>query len=266
MNKISVTESWKYGWGVFKKNWQILIYATAVPFLIGTVMSEAFQVDDLKKVDIKNLYPLGLLALYYVLKYLLQVLFNLGQTRITIDAAFGGEAKTPKYSDLFNSQGIYLRFLGVSILYTLAVLGGFILLIVPGIYIALRYYFAPILVIDKKMGIGEAFATSKEMTKGIKWQLLGFTIVSAVFVLLGLIALGIGIVATYIIYRIAFVHLYKKLSNGLGVEISGGQLVMEDIQPESQEKNEKENEEEDQNDEPVPSQKSSEKTEENSQN
>jgi uncharacterized membrane protein len=235
MNKISVTESWKYGWGVFKKNWQILIYATAVPFLIGTVMSEAFQVDDLKKVDIKNLYPLGLLALYYVLKYLLQVLFNLGQTRITLDAAFGGESKAPKYFDLFNSQGIYLRFLGVSLLYTLAVLGGFILLIIPGIYIALRYYFAPILVIDKKMGIGEAFATSKEMTKGIKWQLLGFTIVSAVFVLLGLIALGIGIVATYIIYKIAFVHLYRKLSDGLGVETSGGQLVMEEVETVSQE-------------------------------
>jgi uncharacterized membrane protein len=234
MNKISVMESWKYGWGAFKKNWQILIYATAVPFLVGTLMSELFKADELKKGVSTVVYPMLVLVLYYIVKYLLQTLFNIGQTRINIDASYGRVEEKPKYSDLFNSQGIYMRFLMVSILYSLIVLGGFILLIIPGIYIALRYCFAPILVIDKKMGIGEAFDKSKEMTKGKKWKLLGFFAASLVFVLLGLIAIGVGIVITYIIYELAFIHMYRNLVNESDTVENGGQMDFEDIKNEPQ--------------------------------
>ena len=234
MNKISVIESWKYGWNVFKKNWQILIYATAVPFLIGTIMSEVFKADDLKKGVSIVAYPAIVLVLYYIVKYLLQTLFNIGQTRINIDASFGGVEEKPKYSDLFNSQGVYIKFLIVSVLYMLIVLGGFILLIIPGIYIALRYCFAPILIIDKNMGIGEAFAKSKQMTKGKKWNLIGFFAASLAFVLLGLVAIGVGIVITYIIYELAFIHMYKNLLNESDTAQQGGQMDFEDIKNEPQ--------------------------------
>lgn len=240
MNKISVIESWKYGWSAFKKNWQILIYATAVPFLIGTIMSEAFKVDELKNGVSFVAYPILVLVLYYIVKYLLQILFNIGQTKINIDASFGkkieneGTEDKPRYSDLFNSQGVYLKFLIVSILYSLAVLGGFILLIIPGIYIALRYCFAPILIIDKKMDIGEAFFKSKEMTKGKKWNLVGFFAASLVFVLLGLVAVGVGIVITYIVYELAFIHLYRGLANESDTKEQGGQMDFEDIKDEAQ--------------------------------
>lgn len=229
MNEISVVESWKYGWNSFKKNWRVLIYATAIPFLIGTLMTEMFKIDDIKSGAVKVLYPTIVIGVYYVLKYLLQTLFSIGQTRINLDANFGGEETQPKFSDLFNSQGLYLKFLAVSVLYGLVVLGGFILLIIPGIYVALRYCFAPILVIDKKMNPSEAFAKSKEMTQDKKWKLLGFFASSMVFVLLGLIGLGVGIVITFIIYKLSFVYLYRKLLNESGTGISGEQMDFEDI-------------------------------------
>ena len=232
MNKISVKESWKFGWVAFKRNWQILIYATAIPFLIGIILDNMFNVDKTGAIP-ESLQAFVLVAALFVLKYLVKTLFSIGQTRINIDSDFGGEENKPKYSDLFNSQGVYLKFLAASVLYTLAVLGCFLLLIIPGIYIALRYCFAPILVIDKKMNIGEAFLKSKEMTKGIKWQLLGFFFVSIIFVLLGLIGLGVGIIVTYIVFQLAYIHLYRKLLDGSDLKESGGQMDFQDIQVEN---------------------------------
>ncbi len=234
MHKISVIESWKNSWGIFKKNWKVLIYTVAVTTLVGTILSSIFKVEDLKVGGFRTSQAMMVIALYYILKYLIQTLFNIGQTKIDIDAVGGTK---PRYSDLFNSQGVYLKFLLVSILYGLAVLGGFILLIIPGIYVALRYCFAPILIIDKKMGVGEAFDKSKEMTDGKKWQMIGFFVVSIIFVLAGLIALGVGIVVTFIMYELAFVHLYRGLLNESDAEErveQGGQMDFQDIKNETE--------------------------------
>ena len=122
-----------------------------------------------------------------------------------------------------------MRLIAVTVIYSLAVLGGMILLIIPGIYIAIRYCFASTLIVDKKMGIGEAFAKSRAMTEGKMVELFLFFILSGLLVLSGLIALGVGIVVTFIIFELAFLHLYKSLLNQSEEQVSGGQMEIEEI-------------------------------------
>jgi len=205
--KISAINSWKSAWIIFKKNWLVLIYASIIPVLVDLMIVGTFNIKDLKKGNM-TLQAMSLVALYYILKYLVDTFLRIGKVQINLDSI---DEKKPPYSTMFNSQGVYFKFLLTSILFDLCVLGGLILFIIPGIYIILTYYFAPYLVLDKKMSVSEAFTRSKEMTSGKKIQILWFGIVIAFFALLGLIAIGFGVIATCAIAEVASFLLYRQL-------------------------------------------------------
>jgi len=82
----------------------------------------------------------------------------------------------------------FLPLLIVSILFGLAVLGGFILLIVPGIMIACAWCVAvPSLVADRT-GIFGAFSRSAELTRGNRWRIFGlFAVIWVLLLVLGLV-------------------------------------------------------------------------------
>ncbi len=74
------------------------------------------------------------------------------------------------------SRLLWKYFLGM-LVFGLLVLGGLLLLIIPGIYLALRFMFVPILIIDKEISVREAFRQSSLITSGVKWKLLGMLVV-----------------------------------------------------------------------------------------
>ena len=73
----------------------------------------------------------------------------------------------------------FWRFWGLSILVGLIIIVGFLLLIVPGIFMIKRYYLAPFYMYDKNTGIGEAMRTCAEDSKafaGAIWGVIGVTL------------------------------------------------------------------------------------------
>jgi hypothetical protein len=70
----------------------------------------------------------------------------------------------------------------IQALYTLGMLAGMVLLLVPGIILALMWVLAvPVLVIERT-GIVEAFGRSRVLTKGHRWTLLGLMVGYALIV------------------------------------------------------------------------------------
>lgn len=70
----------------------------------------------------------------------------------------------------------FWRFYGVTILVGLIVLGGFILLIVPGVFMIKRYYLAQFYLYDQNVGVLEAMrrcAADSKKYSGAIWGLLG---------------------------------------------------------------------------------------------
>ncbi len=63
------------------------------------------------------------------------------------------------------------RFVWTGFLYILIVLGGMILLIIPGIIWGIRYFYAPYAVIIEGIGGKEAFSRSKTLTKDRLWAI-----------------------------------------------------------------------------------------------
>lgn len=121
------------------------------------------------------------------------------------------DGKKLPFADLFTQIKYFWRVLGATLLIGLIFIGGLILLIVPGIYWALRYRFAINLIIDKDMGITEAMGESARLTKGVKWRLLGFGFVTLGVIILGVICLGIGVLVAIPIVWLADVYIYKNL-------------------------------------------------------
>lgn len=88
---------------------------------------------------------------------------------------------------------------------------GFVLLIVPGVLIALTYGFAPLLTADGQKDLVEAFRESKRLTRGVKGPLFVLGLALIGLNLLGLIALGVGVVATVPMSALAMVYAYRRL-------------------------------------------------------
>jgi hypothetical protein len=76
-------------------------------------------------------------------------------------------------------QGIavFAAVLGTLLLYLLGVIGGFILLILPGVYVAIRWYFASQVVVVEGLTYGAALKRSGALVQGNWWRVLGYGIV-----------------------------------------------------------------------------------------
>ncbi len=197
----NIKDSVKFAWDKFWSRWKFyigVIFASIAASVIMSVLASA-----LEDVAILN-------ALISIASIILQILISIGLITVLLKSARDQEVD---WSDMWLNKGHFLKFFGVQILYQIIVFIGFIFLIIPGIYLALRYQYAQYIIIDEKdSSIGHAFKRSAEITKGIKWRLIWLGIVTVGIVLLGLLALGVGLFVAIPVAALThlFVYVYVR--------------------------------------------------------
>ena len=201
-NSFSIKESIRFGWETFKKNWQFLAMVSVVIFLVNVIPS---WLNNLAEESLP-----GMRFIFSIAGWLLQMVTSIGLIVITLKYV---DHKVPKLGDLWEHYSLLLNYFLSSLIYGLIVLGGIILLIVPGIYFAVKYQFFSYYVVDKKMGAWEAVKASGKITTGVKWKLVGFGFVSFGIIILGALALGIGVIVAMPVVSLAEAYLYRKLSH-----------------------------------------------------
>ena len=92
---------------------------------------------------------------------------------------------------------------------------GFILLILPGIYLAVAYYMAMPLVAEKGMGPWEALETSRKAVTHRWFSVFGLFFVLSLIMAVSMIPLGLGTIWTIPMMIVAFGILYRNM---FGVE------------------------------------------------
>jgi hypothetical protein len=108
----------------------------------------------------------------------------------------------------------FLSLLGISILVGLGVAIGFMLLIVPGIILALRWAVAvPACVVENK-GPLESMRRSAELTKGHRWKIFGIWVLIAIVAIIILIIVGV------------FAGLGAVVAQGLGRVLIAGVISL----------------------------------------
>lgn len=113
---------------------------------------------------------------------------------------------------LFNYFPKTLPLFLAYLLMILLVIIGFVLLVIPGIYLTLAYALALPLLVDKNLGIWESLETSRKGITRCWFRFFGFGIIGLIIVMISAIPLGIGLIWTLpwlyagmgIIYRDVF--------------------------------------------------------------
>lgn len=113
---------------------------------------------------------------------------------------------------LKTAQPMWWRMFLLQLLVGLTVLGGFILLIVPGILFALRLSLASYYLVDKNCGVMEAYKASWDATKGNLGKIWGLVGVNFVFLLLCIVLIGVYFI---IMYSASFALLYEYINKHL---------------------------------------------------
>lgn len=123
---------------------------------------------------------------------------------------------TPRYEDTlipFRTYHVALHYVIATILYSLAVTAGLVLLILPGIYYGVQLQFYSYIIVEHKdMSPIHALKKSLAITKGHFWKLFGFFLIILSINILGLLALGVGLLFTLPITTLAYARLYRKLA------------------------------------------------------
>jgi hypothetical protein len=200
LKNFSIDEALKFGWNTMKANFWfffgILVVAWVVvniPILIGNILrSESI------------LFYL----LFTVTGWALQLIVSIGLMKISLKFC---SDETPEFNDLFRFKGYFWRYLGGSLLLGITMTAGFILFVIPGVIWAIMFQFYAFLIIDKNHGILDAFKRSADITKSVRWKLLGFGLLLALINYLGILVFLVGLLATIPTTMLAHAWVYRKL-------------------------------------------------------
>ncbi|MGZ8401346.1 MAG: hypothetical protein ACXWVI_08620 [Methyloceanibacter sp.] len=205
MHTLSIGDCLRFGWETFKKRPWFFVGSTVVILLAsGLINTFSNTIDGVVGGSAEAPTLVGI-----AVNLALGTLLSMGATAFYLAAQDNPE--TVDLSLLWRPQPFW-KYLGASILFGLAVAVGFVLLIVPGIIVALMFMFTTFIVIDRGLGPIEAMKESRCITYGHKWSLLGFTLMLVLVNLLGVIALVVGLLVSIPVSSLAVAHAYRVLS------------------------------------------------------
>ncbi len=147
----------------------------------------------------------------WILNQILGIFLGLGLARVGLNVVSGKEATVGM---LFGEGRKMMTAVGATILYVLMVAVGFVLLIVPGIYLALRFGQFQNAIVDKDLGVIDSLKYSARLTEGNKMNLFGLYILLVLIAIAGAIALLVGLIFTIPMFYMGVFLAYRWLQYG----------------------------------------------------
>lgn len=194
MNSFGKVNLVKEAWVIFKKNlnlFALLIGVYIVYYLVNGLVGDSIILS--------------------LLLSIVSLILGVGSINLVLRLLDGGKGDIKdlySYTDL--PMKVFKNFVS-SIFVGIAVVLGLILLVVPGIYLAVRLQFSTYYIVDKNAGIMDALKMSWELTKNGKLNLFLFDILLILLNFAGALLLGVGLLLTLPISLIAMTLLYRKV-------------------------------------------------------
>lgn len=236
--QFSKGEAIRFGWSIAKSNVGFFIKLLLVLIGIGILFSIVQSTLQQTKIPILSLVALIVGLTSNIITQL--ILYKVSLSFV--------EGRRPSYSELLN-MSLFPKFALASILYAISFLGAVILFVIPlvtfgigGIffsevfrsylfiilvlgviivvglsylsaYIAMKYQFFGyfIVALGKDIGPLESLRLSSKITRGIKMNLYVFSLLSGLIILLGALAIGVGLIWAIPTVGIAHAYIFKKL-------------------------------------------------------
>lgn len=199
--------AYRHGWRQMWKHFLVL-FLMVIVLAFAEIPLGAFAPDE------EN--PLSGVITFQVFAFLFWLLVSApleyGSLYVFLTAVKGGE---PAITDLKIGFYYYVNVILARILVTAVVGIGIAMLIIPGIIFACKLSFVPYLVVDKGMDAVQAAKTSWKMTNGYSWTIFGAAILAIPIVIMGLVAMGVGILISIMWVSAAFATIYLRADQNI---------------------------------------------------
>ncbi|MFH0782242.1 MAG: hypothetical protein V2B20_09875 [Pseudomonadota bacterium] len=160
----------------------LLILVTAGSFLLPS------QINNYDGVNLTG--ALGRVLFQLIVNVIL-VIFSAGLLLIGIRKVVGEPIAWKMVFEGFSVSG---KLVVATILQTLLVVIGLLLLVLPGIYLAIGYTMTVPLIVDRKMSPWQAMETSRKAIHGKWWRMFGLSIVMGLISMVSALPLGLGLI------------------------------------------------------------------------
>ena len=209
-NYNNTTKEWPGAFGAYKpsreavlKNLSTLIWLAVLDVVVNIALSIILKLVFGSVIG-GSLYDIGSLFIsaLFIVAQVYVYLHGIHGKRVEIDQLYA--AVSP----------FWMRMVLLDLLIVVTVIGGLILLIIPGIYFGLRLSLAPYFLVDKNMDIMDAYKASWDATKGNLRKILA--IIGVYLLMILPIITIIGVIATVyftFMYAAVYALLYEHIKN-----------------------------------------------------
>lgn len=200
--KASIRQAWTNIWPSF---WWLLLFGF-LAMLAGGPGSGTGRSDvaDADPVDIGINVVGGLLSVF------VGIPLGFGVTKAHLAASRG---EKPTWKDLGYAFGPrYWPSIGLGLLTVLIIIGGLILLVIPGIYWAVRLAFTHQRFVADGLGVKDAIRASFADTKGRWWSVFGLALMSLLLIVAGVLALIVGVFVALVLVHQAWVVYWRSVA------------------------------------------------------
>ena len=218
--KLEASKAVATAWMLFKENIGLLVGCVVVLMVVAQVISGVQQavqfaitegpIQPGRNPNPENVLMLvGATLVFTVLSQAVQGFLWIGLIRIQLCIARGQETS---FGMLFSGGRWFLKVFFANLLFGLIVGLGFVALIVPGIYLMLRYWSYSHFIVDKDCGIMESFNLAGEASKGNLGETFVLGLIGFGLMILGVVMLCIGILFTAPIVYLSTTVAYLMMS------------------------------------------------------
>lgn len=120
-----------------------------------------------------------------------------------------------EFATFFKGFDFFVQLLLYSLITSIFIVLGFILLVIPGIYLAVAYTFVPLFIVFGKMEFWDGMEFSRKLITKKWWNLFGFVILLGLINIAGMLAFGIGILFTI---PLTYCAIYAAFDDIVGTE------------------------------------------------
>lgn len=204
-SKFTISEVFKTGWKTAKS--QIWILAGLI--IAYTILAVILQAFGIQANPDGTINASASQIIVTILSTIISLTFSLGYLKNVFQALDGNEPQFSAYG--VQARKIFTYFIA-NLIYSIAVLIGIILFVIPGIYLILRLQFFTAAIIEEDAGIIESLKKSWEITRGETGKLFLLGLVSFLVLLVGIILCLVGVFFAIPVIGAMFCCAYRKLN------------------------------------------------------
>ena len=195
----SISDAISLAWNKFKENIPTWVGTSILVLALGSIAGDK-TILFYGGMDIT--YPSNAGIIFGVIIAYLE----LGIIKMAINHIRG---EAIDFKDLYSvSLKTFLHYIVAYIITGFFIIIGLILLIIPGIHLALRFMFAQYLIVDKDMSFDVAIKESMRMTKGNTINLFLLVLTFGLIAIAGIICLFVGLIVACPVIWLAGAYIY----------------------------------------------------------